>query len=616
MSFASSQEGKVFLRDKRELGLDNTASFVEYLRWMRSPQGITEEDNNAKAQLLQLAAEKSRQYRDYFERRNEATRSIAKEEHTFEVECTWRVRVGGMRGPEDMLLPAFDAAGMPYIPASSLRGVAREIGVRNIASEKIDRLKTSSGKIAKSDREQARKEAEAEIAAYLGSLEAKEEHQAGKVIFLDAYPLGKTWGQHESGLAIDIANSIWKWEGSELSYSPNPNLFLSLKKPTFLVGLRRTRRCHDRTFEQVKAWLLEGLQAGIGSQVNSGYGEMKVKKVKETISPILPFLQVNFTLTGQLIHSYQHIEWNRDRGTYDKKTEAEVRPAALKSMLRYWFRALALGVLEVAEVRDRLEPQLFGAIEPQTRGWLKCRVVEQSSPRPRRQEQDDKKCLSQQGILKLSLSEGIPEDKEDAMRQLFLNLTWLAFHLGGVGQGARRPKHRRNNKPFYRGSQLRAMQVKPDICWESLPNGLSEFKGLFQKKMRAFYRALERLSGRSLSPEIPRSASGRFREAIGNDCQIVVCRDAQTEVEAENKPFALDILHNLARDNNGNYDRQLCGDANSNPSPVWIADLGSYQVVTVFGAGAPRRREFLRSLKNNTSEGNYYQLWPLGNERN
>ena len=55
---------------------------------------------------------------------------------------------------------------------------------------------------------------------------------------------------------------------------------------------------------------------------------------------------------------------------------------AFKSMLRYWFRAITLGVLPVAEVRDRLEPKLFGAIKPQTHGWMKCQVQETDKPNP------------------------------------------------------------------------------------------------------------------------------------------------------------------------------------------------------------------------------------------
>ncbi|MEG3861093.1 type III-B CRISPR module RAMP protein Cmr6 [Microcoleus sp. herbarium12] len=572
-----------------QLNPHNQASFIEYLRWLRIPN-LGNDDNATKAKLLQNAAERSNNYSDYFQRRNKATKSIA-EGNTFTVECEWRIRVGGMRGPEDMLLPAFDAAGMPYIPSSTLRGVARAQGLRSLIQQNLAQLQRTHPNITAQQRQNAIQLAEKEIARYFGSLEATEENRAGKVIFLDAYPCGESWGKNERGLAVDIANNIWKWDGNQPKYQPNPNLFLSLRKPKFVIGVRRTFQCDDATFEQVKSWLEQGLQAGIGSQVNSGYGEINV----EGIAAASPFLQVNFTLTGQLIHSHQRMNWNGEKNRYEGQAEAEVRAIAFKSMLRYWFRAIALGVLPVAEVRDRLEPRLFGAIQPQTQGWMKCQVQEITKPNPRTQQQNQNACLSKSGILKLSFSEEAPAERQDAIRQLFQNLTWLMFHLGGVGQGARRPKHSRNSRPFYRGTQLRATNVSPNSNndWD-FPETPLQFKSQFQTKMREFYRALAQLTSTTFNTHSPRPNIGEFINSIGRDCKIVVC---QGNSNSQTKPFALNVLHELARNNNGNYDRDLCGGANSDPSPVWIADLGNYQVVTVFGAGNQKRRNFLTQLR-------------------
>ena len=144
-----------------------------------------------------------------------------------------------------------------------------------------------------------------------------------------------------------------------------------------MVALLSMKHCDEAIFEKVKGWLVQGLQAGIGSQVNSGYGEMIVGKDRGSSQP---FLQVNFTLTGQLIHSCQKLTWNDLDNEYEGKPEAEVRAVAFKSMLRYWFRSLALGVLPVEKVYECLEPRLFGSLQPQTQGWLKCRVEETSNP--------------------------------------------------------------------------------------------------------------------------------------------------------------------------------------------------------------------------------------------
>jgi CRISPR-associated protein Cmr6 len=555
-----------------------------------------------KAKVLQTIITRAAQYKTYFQQRNKYTELMAGKGNTFKVKCLWRVRVGGMRGPEDMLLPAFDAAGMPYIPSSSLRGVARSQGVRSLTQAKIDALKKTKPKITPDHWKQAAKEAETEIASYLGSLEANDEHRMGKVIFLDAYPWGNDWRNEQQGLAVDIANSVWEWENQALSYNPNPNLFLSLRKPTFIIGLKPTRHCDATTFKQVKTWLKQGLQAGIGSQVNSGYGEMKVKT---DTPPTPPFLSVTFTLTGQLIHSYQYLRWNQNKNRYDGEGEAEVRPVAFKSMLRYWFRALALGVLETEVVCDRWEPMLFGAIEPQTQGWIKCRVESNFKPQRTPQEQNAD-CLSQSGILKLSASAEMPDDKQDAVCQLLQHLTWLMFHLGGVGQGARRPLYSRKTRPYYRGTRLRVTDVNPNnqTAWQ-LPDTAQQFQQQFQQQLHGFYRNLARLYGRSLSLDRPNKIRGQFIEFIGGDCKIVVCSGKSQS----NKPFALDILHKLAHRGNGKYNSELCGDANSNPSPIWISDLGNYQVVTVFEIWSSPRRKFLKELP--ASSSSYAQIWPF-----
>ena len=57
-----------------------------------------------------------------------------------------------------------------------------------------------------------------------------------------------------------------------------------------------------------------------------------------------------------------------------------------------------------------------------------------------------------------------------------------------------------------------------------------------------------------------------------------------------------------------NYDGNLCGKTQGNqviPSPIWIADLGNYQVVTVFGANENPRRKYLETLQNKV------QIFPL-----
>jgi len=576
-----------------------TASFVEYLRWMREPE--SDYKNPTKVQILQMATEGA----DYSARLTQLikrTELIAGKENTFQVKCPWRIRVGGHRGPESILLPAFDALGMPFIPSSTLRGVARNQAIREVMAEEGLDWKAA--------------EKRPKIARHFGSLEAEDSaNHAGKVVFLDAYPLPN---QREL-VAMDMANNIWNWNGNSLEYNPNPNPFLSLKEPTFLIGLSLASRCKDtEILQRVRDWLIAGLQSGIGSQVNTGYGEL-IKAGK--VTPKDEFYRLEFTLEGQLIHGRQKFtrwNWNDNRQQWQMRglAEAEVRPVAFKSMLRYWFRMFALGVLEPSQVQV-WEAKLFGAINPKQRGWVRVSIVNgrvtQREPRPNYQGKEDA-CGEQQGILTLAFSEEAAGDKQEAIAQLFKTLTWMMFHLGGIGQGARRPCYSRKTRdraPWYRGSTL--TPESDEAFWE-LPDTVAEFGQLFQRRLHDFYTALGDLSGYQINYHSPKSAGDVSRdkwvEAVDKNCKIVVCAGD----EDFGKPYALAVLHSQdlkVQDRRGreDYDGNLCGTVGNKvkPSPVWIADLGNYQVVTVFGATQDPRKKYL----TRTSPKNYVQIWPI-----
>ncbi|CAD0226265.1 RAMP superfamily CRISPR-associated protein [Planktothrix agardhii] len=574
---------------------DKTASFVEYLRWMRSPD--TEHKDATKVQILQMAEENAN-YQQRLQQLTDRTKLIAGEGNSFQVKCPWRIRVGGHRGPESILLPAFDALGMPYIPSSSLRGVARNQAIREIMSkEKVDW-----------------KEAEKQIAPWFGSLEEKGENRSGKVVFLDAYPL-----PNQDGLMVDMANNIWKWEGNDCKYNPNPNPFLSLKEPTFLIGLRLASGCNDiEVLNQVKKWLVKGLQAGIGSQVNTGYGElMKAGEGR----PKEEFFSLEFTLQGQLIHGRQKFtqwNWNDKNQNWQHRgqAEAEVRPVAFKSMLRYWFRSLALGVLPLAEV-STWENKLFGGINPQREwGWIRVEILDGKVTQKEPKNKNDA-FGEQEGILKISYSLGSPTETKtkQAIANLMKNLTWLMFHLGGIGQGARRPCYSRQNRqypPWWRGSTL---IPNDDNSFWNLSDNVKEFQQKFQTHLQHFYQALSEL------PNIPNIRAvnnpvnlgqvqqNSWKEAIDSNCRIIVCSG-----EGDfGKPYALAVLHGDQLKVNNNYDGNLCGQVSRGvkPSPVWIADLEDYQVVTIFGATENPRKSYLEKLKQNTLKDNFAQVWPL-----
>lgn len=591
------------LLEGEEPPIDRAAGFVEYLRWMRSPD--SQYKDPTKVQILQTAVENA----DYCKRLtvlNHRTKLIAGDGNWFEVAAAWRIRVGGHKGPESILLPAFDALGMPYIPGSTLRGVARNQAIRELMA-KDSQLKW--------------KDAEKQVEPYFGGLNAAAIDRAGKVVFLDAYPISSSTG----GLAMDMANAIWNWDGDDLKYAPNPNPFLSIDKTSFILGLRKTVACTDEVLAKVRQWLEAGLAEGIGSQVNTGYGRLMSDKAERSSG----FLEVDFTIEGQLIHGHQAFtQWTfndrRQEWQMRGSPQAEVRPTAFKSMLCYWFRAFVLGVLPVNVVKD-LEAKIFGSITPQTLGWVTVEVLDgrvvQREPKPNYQGRDEPNG-KQTGTLVLNYSQEIPSDQKTTVSELLISLTWLMFHLGGVGQGARRPLYSRKNRPtapWWRGCNLIA--ESEDVFWD-LPDDVSEFKRLFQQRLHDFYQALGKVSQTKVDPKILQAVGivtpNSWSEVVDRHCQIVVCSGK----ENFEKPYALAVLHSddLKKPKQGKngdeliYNPDLCGVTQGNrvkPSPVWIANLGDYQVVTMFGSSQNPRRQYLEELRNRTSSQNFAQIFPL-----
>lgn len=591
------------------------ASFIEYLRWMRVKSNNGTEDSGTILELFKKI--ESGDYFDTLKRLTKRTRKLAY--LSFKVRCPWRIRVGGTKGVESMLLPAFDALGMPYIPSSSLKGIAREMAKqdKNLTEEEVIRI--------------------------FGDID--DESCMGKITFLDAYPLPEK--NKKGGLSTDMANSIWKWDKEKPPEykKSNPNTYLSLEKPSFIIGLRKNSDCSDADFEKVRDLLIKGLSQGIGARVNSGYGSLNVvdEELKSKIVRKKTILKVEFDLEGQLIHGGQKfIGWkenNRgDNWTPPGKGISEVRPVAFRSMLRYWFRCLALGVLNSPQVKD-LEIEIFGDIEPKstdnqaraTNGLFRLEATGKVG-----QKESTK---NESGFVygKLTIRHNkyfskLDKNQKEALENILKSLTWLMFKLGGIGQGARRPCYQRTgSKPPWRGSNLMPpnLEIKEGDDFWSLPQTLSQLKTNFQEEFKTFYKALATFSNLTIDysssklKSVQFSQDKKWAEAIDKNCKIVICQGNSSN----HKPFALSILHSedfkieKTRNRNGkdekylDYDPQLCG-SKSQTSPVWIRQLDyvngiNYQVVTVFGANTGKRKEFLGKLKSKSGNNNYYQIFPL-----
>lgn len=560
-----------------------SASFVEYLRWMR-PADHQHKDAT-KTQILQMATEKAN-YGDRLKILNQRTELIAGKANTFEVICPWRIRVGGHRGPESILLPAFDALGIPFIPSSTLRGVARTQAIREVMATKNCKWETA--------------EKDPLVVRHFGSLDADKKDQAGKIVFFDAYPIAGKFN-----LEMDIANNIWTWEGTDLKYAPNPNAFLSLNKTSFLIGLKLVASETDQQLlKQVQDWLISGLANGAGSQINTGYGQLLAKNPPK---PKREFLRLQFALEGQLIHGYQKFtQWqqNANNGNWQMRgqAQAEVRPTAFKSMLRYWFRVFALGVIPLQDVQT-WEGKIFGAISPtQEYGYLTVNIKEgkvtRREARPSQQGRSDPSG-EMEGLLTFSLSTAAPQNSQ-SLEDLIQNLTWLMFNLGGVGQGARRPCYSRKNSasqraPWWRGSTL---FLGSDPWGDPEDQSAQDFAKLFKRRLRSFYISLAQITQRDINPQKLQNC-GQVNQRTWQQAADINCRIVIASGRGEfGKSFALAQLHHQRFKVNGHYDGNLCGQVQGGvkPSPVWILDLDEYQVVTIFGATASPRCDYLQSL--------------------
>jgi CRISPR-associated protein Cmr6 len=422
---------------------------------------------------------------------------------------------------------------------------------------------------------------------------------------------------------MDMANNIWSWKDDSLEYSPNPNPFFSLKEPTFLIGLRLrlASNCQDeKILEKVKQWLKKGLQLGIGSQVNTGYGQLILSGKNPRLES--EFYRLDFELEGQLIHGYQKFE----NGNYGARPrpQSEVRPVAFKSMMRYWFRVFASGVLPINEVQEieakligginpkkygvqEIEAKLFGGINPKKYGYLKVNTTE--TPSHHNNEQH--------GSVILSLSTETPTSQINYLKKLYKHLLWFIVNMGGIGQGARRPKYERRSNPQIRGFTI---YINNDEEFWETPNSIQRVQRQFQARLRDFYNSLGQVVGADIDPNNLRTV-GQVSQNFWNDvadsnCKILVCKGENSS----NKVYALKVLHSPEFNPNGNYNPDLCGKVgrkkeDTKPSPVWIANVGddhfSCQIVTVFGANLNPRQEFIKQLRSNTSPQNFAQIFPL-----
>ncbi|WP_107667200.1 RAMP superfamily CRISPR-associated protein [Cyanothece sp. BG0011] len=495
--------------------------------------------------VLEAAVKAESQCTSIYQKLEQRTIDLSGQEGiNFKVNFNWRVRVGGNRGFLELLLPVFHPVfGIPYIPSSTLKGAARSW---------------------------AKKQGNQEIENLLGTLEGNKTITA-KVEFLDAFPVNPCLG-------IDVATPQWEWKDNEVFYNPNPHALLTMEKPQVLIGLRPTSQGNKEQVETVKKWLENALKTGIGSRVSSGYGRSLGTHTTANFSQ-----SFDFELWTQGMYGYNPpAKSNGYTGT------PEFRPTAIRGILRYWFRAIALSLYPPNICLEK-EEELFGKL-----GQL-GKINIYTNTNPTRQQNP----YFYDGKIIIEASE---KKYLDLTKQLLI----LASHLGGIGRGSRRPLHLLNGR--MRGCH-----------WEIFDNNYplqynqEQWKSLIDDLHQKF-QSID--SSTSDKVSAPGHYQQRKQDVLDRHAQIWLLKSPQqispnkvtnwnTQGDKENvRGSALNLLYSDNRFKGKSKDggNQNVGGQLGTPSYVWIKSIfpfhdTPYQVITIFGANHPDRKLLSQELK-------------------
>ena len=486
------------------------------------------------------------------------------------VRFPWRLRVGGTRGFRELILPVLHPIyGIPYVPSSSLKGFLRA-WARKTKPEEFKRL--------------------------LGFIEGEESSLAA-VQILDAFPT-------KPCLKLDMTNPQWAWQDNQVIYGTVPHPLLSMAEVTLKIGLVCTSVGTATDADKVKSWLEQAFQAeGLGARVSAGYGQ--ASRVNGKV--LNQFSSVTHPYGSE--HPFEF--WSEGIHGADARNNPEFRPVAVRGVLRYWFRAVALGLYAPDTCRT-FEQELFGGIEPQPKeGSFKLiATLDQEDP--------GDQMSPHYGTGKLIL-----QAKQESHITLLQTLLKLAFHIGGIGRGARRPLHSNSGR-------LRGCFWQSKIADEQLSYDARAWQDFLQELLIAFnqLQAIEVNASTTPQPVInsnrprpqrpqPKSAK-RTQDILNSNTRIFLVPSPKLKHPSQVgnwrekgdkynvRGAGLEFFYgsgfkgvNRQRQGNPHVGGEL-----GTPSFVWIQANGlddpanAYQVITLFDAAHPERAKFLQAIQD------------------
>lgn len=473
-----------------------------------------------------------------------------------EADYNWRVRVGGTQGFREQLLPVMHPVyGIPYVPSSTLKGIVRAWARHNDVDD-VDRQ--------------------------LGFLSGSEARMAA-VEFLDAFPMAPS-------VAADVITPQWSWRGDEVSYKPEPHHMLSLNKLSLKIGLTHTSCGAESDVEAVLGWLTSALaENSLGSRGSAGYGQAyAIDNARPTL------------VASQYQSVYPFKLWSQGiYGAYPPKSRQghdglrEFRPVALKGVLRYWFRVIALGLYSPQTCKS-LEARLLGTIEPKAvAGAVSVQVA-----------------FSEEIDIQPHVVEGsiVIKSRHPQYLALVSKVLELMCHLGGIGRGSRRPLHWNDG---FRGCYWELTETS------TLPNSLTQWRNFLMEdnnSLRQLFQSVQAFD----TPQscTPGSVDYRKQGVLNEQSEIILvtAKDlkhpaAVTNWKEEGKEDktvrgpALALLYGDPKFKGGKSPdgNPEVGGKMGTPSYVIIqsnfpSQGDPYQAVTVFGANNPHRQKFVSAL--------------------
>ncbi|MCS7200337.1 MAG: type III-B CRISPR module RAMP protein Cmr6 [Caldimicrobium sp.] len=192
----------------------------------------------------------------------------------FTAKCSWRLVIGlGATHPQETSMTLHHIYGVPYIPASAVKGITRHWAVLKFAyntKEADEKIDNTISRVSSALEKGENLEIEVDGIKFQELIEIfGTQKQAGKVIFMDAYP------GEDISFKIDIINVHYPdyYSGSKPPadwQNPRPIKFLTVEKTSFsFVLLSR----NSNLLSKAENLLKEALKHhGIGAKTSLGYG--------------------------------------------------------------------------------------------------------------------------------------------------------------------------------------------------------------------------------------------------------------------------------------------------------------------------------------------------------